>query len=140
MRRNPIYSWTAWLTKLLILGEAQTSVIQEACDIDCHSWHLLGKMKKKDVVRMAVFLPLSGWCHHHHHPDVTWVAVTSSCISMILFESFGLEPLSFKSFSRPTCCSPKTVFFQNGGSTRRNAICLCRVCVREGHPGEDAVR
>ena len=37
---------------------------------------LLRKMKKHDVVRMAVFLPLSGWCHHHHHhhhhhPDVT---------------------------------------------------------------------
>ena len=104
-------------------------------------------MKKNDVVQMAVFLPLSGWCHrhhhhqHHHHPDVTWMAVISSCIPMIWFESFCLQPLSFKSFSRPTCCSPNTVFFQNGGNTRRKAILCCRVpWLREDHHCEDAVR
>jgi hypothetical protein len=25
------------------------------------------KNEENDVVRMAVFLPLSGWRHHHHH-------------------------------------------------------------------------
>ena len=36
----------------------------------------MAKMKKKDVVRMAVFLPLSGW--RHHHPSSSYSSSSSS--------------------------------------------------------------